>query len=304
MRYFNKEELQLLTNVLDEEIVQRWESLINRMESDSKVVIANTGLFSSGKSMMFNALLDTVENERFRVGATPTTRKGDKELFEQGIEIMDTPGINANDADDTEAFQSLLEADIIIITHNVKTGMLDKYEHDWIKRIAEKMQKEELKKRLIFVCTWVDESGTKEDRQKKVDEIKRQLAQILGTEIVFMEVSSKRYYAGKQKNNEKLCKASNIPELKTKLIEMAEEYRSVSSGFFGEEYKTLYKETEVRLRDLHSQNVQIIAKQEQESEKKFNAKKGIWSDSLNRFDANRKEVEVMIKELENEGVTI
>ena len=60
------------------------------------------------------------------------------------------PGIDATEEDDDVAYQTLMEADLIVATHNIKMGMLNKSEYEWFSHLAEKMQKEEIQQRILL----------------------------------------------------------------------------------------------------------------------------------------------------------
>lgn len=130
--FFRKKDMEFVKKYMGDEIARRWEGLEQKQNNAGVVTIANTGLYSSGKSSLFNALLDQIENERFPVGAIPTTKAGDRERLSEYVEIIDTPGIDATYEDDEVAVNMLMESDIILITHNIKMGMLNQSEYTWI----------------------------------------------------------------------------------------------------------------------------------------------------------------------------
>ena len=102
-------------------------SLRNKLETSDRIKIVNTGLVSSGKSTLFNILIDRIEDERFKTGAARETVKSDSECIEEGIYLIDTPGINVREEDDDLAYKSILESDIIvmILDYSQKSGQLN-----------------------------------------------------------------------------------------------------------------------------------------------------------------------------------
>ena len=300
MALLSAKDIEALERSLGRECATKWEGIGQKNNAENIITIANTGLFSSGKSMLFNALLDQTKEERFKVGAAPTTKKGDREKLNSQIEIIDTPGINANDADDSEAFHSLMEADIILMVHNLKTGMLDKCEHDWLKRIAGGMDRKEIQKRLVFVCTWVDEAGTKEDKEKKGNEIMRQLREIFHMDIDFWEISSKRYYAAKEKNKPELENASRIPLFKEYLMKKAEEYAAVSEELRKKEILALCTQTRESLQKERKGIGRQIKAKEERVHKKYSTKKAAWASILSNFKDYRATVWEKMRKVEAE----
>lgn len=301
MENLNKKDISILSRYIDSELLERWKGLEKKNLSNNCITIANTGLFSSGKSQLFNALLDRIENERFPVGAIPTTKIGDREKYSDRIEFIDTPGIDAKSEDDEVAFAMLMESDIILITHNIKSGMLGRSEFEWIKKIAEGMQVDERRKRMIFVATWIDAVADQEDYRKIIEEIRKQIYSATEVELDFWEVSSKRYYTAKLKRNDKLEKKSNIPRLRESLINYAENYEKESA--IDNEKELLSEQILQRLRERTT----VIEKSLDEISKKHrkisNEKLKLWKSKLERFKSLRGDIEDKIADIKNEDTS-
>lgn len=309
----NKNDLEILKKLMGQEaedFVAKWEGLLTKLKSSSKITIANTGLFSSGKSSLFNALLGRVDNnERFKVGAAPTTRKGNREALTYDIDILDTPGIDADDRDDKTAFSSLMESDIIIVTHNVKMGMLNKAEFDWLKRIINEIGKEDIiSQRVIFACTWIDERKDEQDRKKVTDEIKRQINNAVSecrlntakVNIAFWELSSKRFYTAVKNKKTALEKASGIPEFKEFLLSRAGYYsRSVKSSR-SIELKILCNETRKKLYLRKTAISHDISMREYAVRSRYSGNFTRWAGILSRFKNTKSTVEDKLKSLASE----
>lgn len=311
----NKNDLEILKKLMGQEaedFAAKWEGLLTKLKSSSKITIANTGLFSSGKSSLFNALLGRVDNnERFKVGAAPTTRKGDREALTYDIDILDTPGIDADDRDDKTAFSSLMESDIIIVTHNVKMGMLNKAEFDWLKRIINEIGKEDIiSQRVIFACTWIDERKDEQDRKKVTDEIKRQINNAVSecrlntakVNIAFWELSSKRFYTAVKNKKTALEKASGIPEFKEFLLSRAGYYsRSVKSSR-SIELKILCNETRKKLYLRKTAISHDISMREYAVRSRYSGNFTRWAGILSRFKNTKSTVEDKLKSLASEDI--
>ena len=226
------------------------------------VKIVNTGLVSSGKSSLFNILIDRIDNERFKTGAARTTVAQDYEDMGNGIYLIDTPGIDVRDEDDEVAFKSLLEADIVVMIHNIKTGMPNRQEIEWLKRICDAINnREELKKRLVFVCSWIDERDTDDDYGNVISNTKEMVNETAGVEVDFFEVSAKRYISGYNKKNSKLMELSNITTLKQALVKKAKDYRDIA------------EQTAMRtMLDLCAENRKLLVKEKKKKEKELENK--------------------------------
>ncbi|MBQ6774748.1 MAG: 50S ribosome-binding GTPase [Synergistaceae bacterium] len=287
----SKKDAETLERFTHSGLLEKWEGLRKKFDSGGKITIANTGQYSSGKSTLFNALLGRTDNERFQTGAVPTTKKGDRERFTEGIDLMDTPGFDANLADDAEAFRMLMQADIIIMTHNVKTGMLNRPEYEWLKRIADGIGQENLSDRLIFVSTWIDEIQDESDRKKIRDELQRQISEISrGKSIAFYEVSAKRYYTAMKKGNANLERASRIPELREGLTGRAKLYGESLQTLRKKELAILCYESRNALNSLRFDKGSEISRRKTRIRERHSSAFETWRGIKGRFESMRQNV--------------
>ena len=139
-----QKELNLIKQYCGQELSFRLQSTIEKAK-DASIKIANTGMVSSGKSSLYNILTGNTEKEQFPTGAARTTTSADS-YHHEGIEYIDTPGIDVRDEDDSIAFDTIVRSDIILMVHNIKTGPLIKNEVDWLKRISDSMPNDEMRK--------------------------------------------------------------------------------------------------------------------------------------------------------------
>lgn len=241
--------LNTMEKYLSQELSYKWSSICSRMNSERKIRVANTGLVSSGKSSLFNVLIDSADKTpRFATGAARVTKSQDIEKFTDTIDIVDTPGIDVNEEDTQVALNSILESDIIIMIHNIKLGMLNDAEYQWLKSIAGRMNSEQEKRaRLMFVCSWIDERQGNSDYQFTVDETRRMVVDAVGCDIDFYEISVKRYLAGVEKGKDKMIKMSNIPEIKEAVIKKADVYSAVADRLIAEQLFNLCSESRTEL---------------------------------------------------------
>ena len=295
MVWLNRQDLQRLQKIVghDSDLAERWMGLEKKRVHSDVVTIANTGLVNSGKSSLFNTLSGKWEQERFPVGPVRTTKRSDRESFNKYIDFIDTPGRVAQGTDDVQeddktAFRALLQSDFIVITHNIKTGMLNRSECEWIEKIAQSLGKNVLSNRLFFVCTWTDERDREQDYRSLLSEIKRQLNQVLqGVEIPFWEVSAKRYILGKKNSKAALEKNSNIPQFKQALVDAAMQYLRMRHRQGEAEVLELCEATE---KQLNSEKQVIIQKIQRKRNKIHEITKSNleqWNLVLNYFKEKR-----------------
>lgn len=296
---FTEQELGNLTNQIGREFAQRWKGMEKKLATRDTITIANTGLVNSGKSSLFNALLaDTHDTERFPVGAVRTTKHGDRERLSDGVDIVDTPGIDAADEDDNIAFETLMAADLIVATHNIKMGMLNKSEYDWLARLAQGMKKNEIGQRLIFACTWIDERDQDTEAYKSVvEETKRQVFEALGAEVPVWEVSAKRYMTARKKGKKGLEQASKIPSFKAFLLERALETGKTAKAQRQEAFQELCGETAKKLR-AERETIQCSADaKRRQIHVRYAPAYQNWGDILENFRSKKRVVKGKLEEL-------
>lgn len=286
---------------LPSEMSSRWDGCISRMKKDRKMKVVNTGLVSSGKSSLFNVLLGTNdENPRFKVGAARTTSIQDVESLNDWIELADTPGIDVNEEDNQTALDSVMEANIIVIIHNIKLGALNSAEYEWIKSIASRMNTdEERMARLIFICNWIDERDSSPDYKSTVDETREMLYDAVGCKVSFHEVSVKRYLAGVSKNKNALINKSNIPAVKEAILNKAKEYSTISEKLLASEITSLCSESRSYLNIERSNINNKISNIKSDINNKYYNLRTRWKSVLSMFRSQYELVKKKRQEMNN-----
>lgn len=264
----------------------------------STVTVTNTGVVSSGKSSLFNALL---ENNRFSVGAARTTLSKDVEKYTDNIELVDTPGIDVKEEDDVTALNAVCSSSIIVMVHNIKMGMLQKNEVDWLKKIAFNFHNtEEMKDRFIFVSSWIDERMAEDSYQNTIDETKKILFETMRAEVECFNVSSKLYQKGVSENKERLIDLSNVPMLKAAILHKANLY----SKKYGEnaakmEAIRLCDEDSKILSDVNNKKNKEKLEIETNIKSKYDVKLNKWKSVYTRYNTMLKQLNDINNELNN-----
>lgn len=120
MKQLSKKDVTLIEKYCGTDYAERCKGILKRSQ-EKEVRIVNTGMVSSGKSSLFNTLTGNDVEEYFKTGAARTTKETD--CFScNNISYIDTPGIDVRDDDDNLAYQTVMEADIIMMIHNIRTG--------------------------------------------------------------------------------------------------------------------------------------------------------------------------------------
>lgn len=279
-----------------QEMSFRLQGAVNNLES-GEIKIANTGMVSSGKSSLYNVLTENVENERFPTGAARTTTIADSYHYHDLLYI-DTPGIDVRDIDDDIAFGTIMEADLILIIHNIKTGPLTKAEYDWVKRLGEAIPDDEARRRrLIFVCTWKDMREKEEGYQEIYQKACEMVFEALNTEIRCCDVSVLKYQNGIKKEKPLLCEKSGINELRNMIDQMAKEYAEVKTEYAREQYRKVAEEVKVGLRTKWYLIKDTADRKEVRIERRYSHTREAWDNAYEYFSVIRKGLDQVVSEV-------
>lgn len=298
MRLLSHKDLNIIENFCGKEYSNRLQA-IQRRQKDNSVRIVNTGMVSSGKSSLYNILINSNDEEYFPTGAARTTTKASYFDY-NNISYIDTPGIDVRNEDDTLAFNTIIESDIILMIHNIRTGPLNKSEVEWLYKITKGMNNIEMcKSRIVFVISWKDTREKDEDYNNLVSSIKQQVFEIIGGEVPVFEVSSKKYQQGIKKNKDVLIKNCGIIELKQYLEQYANEYIQKKKNIDAQEYATIMSEVKAILeKEYNSKEVQVkkIFNRNKEEAK---TKQSTWERVYDYFAMLRKKLSDLESELNN-----
>lgn len=205
---------------LDSELSQQVEELLEIPELDSTFTVAAMGLYNAGKSTLLNALADGVEQEHFRTAAARETRRIQR-LDLEGYQLLDTPGIDAEAADDAEAFDGILRSDLLLMVHSLLLGELDARTLDYLGRVR-RQSEQPLHERMICVLTHAEGLGGTEALEST---IRDQLAEVCGGAPVCHPVSSTSYLKGRREGKALLVTKSGIPALQNEISYRIENLR-------------------------------------------------------------------------------
>lgn len=297
MNRLSQKELKLINDVCGEDYAKRLRA-IQEKQKDNTVRIVNTGMVSSGKSSLYNTLINSTE-EYFPTGAARTTTKANYYNY-NNISYIDTPGIDVRNEDDALAFNTVIESDIILMIHNIRTGPLNKSEVEWLNQIVHRMNNADMcKSRIVFVGSWKDTREKEDDYELFIDELKKQVFETVGVEIPFFEVSVKKYQQGTSKGKDVLIRNSGIIELKEYLERYAVEYLEKKKEIDGEEYIALIQEVEDLLfaayADKEKQKQKIMNRVRNDQ----NSRKNAWKQVFDYFSVQREKLLSLERELKN-----
>ena len=298
MNNINKRELKIIEKTCGKEYAARLRAIQNK-QNDNTVKIVNTGMVSSGKSSLYNILINSNQEEFFPIGAARTTTKSSCYDY-KNISYIDTPGIDVRNEDDALAFSTIIESDIILMIHNVRTGPLNKSEVDWLNRITKGMSSVEMcLSRIILVLSWKDTREKDKDYSELVDNLKEQVFEIIGGEIPVFEVSSKKYLQGMDKGKDVLIEKSGITELKSYLETYADEYIHKKRENDDQEYLNILVEVKKLLRQEQTEKEKEKYKLYTKNQDDIISKKSAWNTVYDYFALKRKRLTELERELNN-----
>ncbi|UCZ57127.1 hypothetical protein LGV61_02295 [Desulfurispirillum indicum] len=136
-----------------------------------------------------------------------------------GIVFLDTPGIDANEEDDAEAFKGISQADVVLMVHS-PPGELQQQELDYLEKLVDVVSKSGLEERLIFILTRL-ESYENGDAYKNI--MKKCISQInntIGFSPSGFAISNTRYKKGAIEKKTGLVAKSGIPQLQEHVCDL------------------------------------------------------------------------------------
>lgn len=186
------------------------QDFLNQSLRSEKPVIVTWGLMNAGKSSLLNMLSQHIEQEFFKTNDFRETTEVCAYEADQYI-YLDTPGLDANTADNLEALKGIKKADIVLFVHQLQ-GELEANEIEFLKDVRTSFG-QYAEKNIILILSKVD----KEDRSK-VDQIQKrvleQCEQYLGFQPQCFQISNTLYQQGIQKHKDGLVRHSHIEDLK------------------------------------------------------------------------------------------
>lgn len=250
-----------------QDYVKLFQEKVDEIEKDVQDVhIINAGIMNHGKSSVFNSLLD---KEHFAVEDIRTTVEANKVLWEDNVYLVDTPGLQADSADDIEAYSAYRKANMIVFVHTVNVGELHAEELKAINTMKKLFQSDEFFwKHFCLVLTAAESEATdnlSNIKDKILWDIDKECG---GRDFKTFMVSNVGYWKGKKEKKDKLIELSNIPELRVFLREHIKEWLAENDII----RKTrICKEQEALIKELEQEAKKIkktMAEQEESVKKR------------------------------------
>ena len=227
--------------------VSEFQQKIKEITADCQTInIINAGIMNHGKSSLFNSL---IEKEVFGVGDVRVTEKIQREQWLGNAFLIDTPGLEAEESDDTVAYEAYRRANMIIFVHTIKVGELHEKELNAINKIKALFNDDSFFCKHFCLVLTFRESDSEENissiREKTLADIKQHCG--ISDFQIFI-VSNHRYKKGVTENKKTLISKSGITELRDYLTENFMTWNDENSYFksmrIGNEKQTFIEQLE------------------------------------------------------------
>lgn len=204
-------------------LLKQVSDVLARKQGKDKPVIAVWGMMNAGKSYLLNMLTDHYKAEYFPTNDVRETAELRRFEGEPYI-FLDTPGLDANEADDQVAMDGAAKADVVLFVHQPQ-GELEKIELDFLKLLKESFGVY-AEKNIVLVI-----SKTDAESQDKIEQIEQKVLEQCHLHLGFTPasflISGTRFHRGIQQHKDGLVKASHLQELKQHIDTLGIDVRAV-----------------------------------------------------------------------------
>lgn len=246
-----------------EEFRQRLE-VIDR--DSKKILIINAGSMNHGKSSLFNSLLD---RNAFAENDVRETVVSKDEPWIEDVYLIDTPGLNAEESDDVEAYAAYKRANMIVFVHTLKVGELKRNELNAINIIKNVLGEKYFWNHFCLAMTFLDAEKSDENINAIVDKTLNDIANTCGGKNfpVFL-ISNSRYKKGSSEQKQALIEKSGILQLRKYLKHNVSTWRNENNGIRKQRIANAKRELMSEIEDEHKRINNAIERKTKEIERR------------------------------------
>jgi len=223
---------------------------------DDYLRIACIGLYNQGKSSLLNALVGDFNESTFKVSDRKETTNN-QEYYFNDIIYIDTPGLNAEDSDDSAAIRAIKKSDLFIFVHKLSGGGLTAPEETILKKIYSiQCSSKDFLNRFIFVLSNIE--GKDDAEIKRIESIYNQeLRGLFHTSPFIVSVGTSSYIKAMRENKKILAQKSNyqilLDELSRKIYMYKENLHSTKQQHIRSKVNTLIEQLDSYINQLNEQ---------------------------------------------------
>lgn len=204
-------------------LLKQASDILARKQGKDKPVIAVWGMMNAGKSYLLNMLTHHYNAEYFPTNDVRETAEL-RQFHGESYIFLDTPGLDAHDADDQVAMDGAAKADVVLFVHQPK-GELEKIELDFLKQLKESFGVY-AEKNIVLVISKADAESL--DKIVQIEQkVLEQCHLHLGFAPESFLISGTRFHKGIQQHKDGLVKASHLQELKQHIETLGIDVRTV-----------------------------------------------------------------------------
>jgi len=204
--------------------------------------ITCVGLYNHGKSSLLNVLINDVHFGTFKVADARETIMSKKVAY-QGVQYIDTPGLNAQEKDDKKVMKSIETTDITLFVHTLTTGELNEKEVSFLQYLERHWRDaKEFIAQTIFVLTRTDQVIDFQDIARTEHKVKQQIQDIFHCKPMVISVSSNDYATGRLEQEDALVHESNIKVLESEIAKLVKSSKHRIHALKAERFEAKYRE--------------------------------------------------------------
>lgn len=277
---------------MQEDVFAHYQQEIQEVFREAKTIcLVNAGRMNHGKSSLFNSLLDREAFKADDVRVTVVSQPVEWKVAGKSVMLVDTPGLDAQEEDNAQAYAAYQKATAILFVHTVKTGELHRDELEHLNRIRKLFPSDAyFWKHFYLVLTFreeVDDDGL----QSIVDESLRLIEEKCGGRgFPVFSVSNVRYAKGRREGKKGLVGRSGIPALRSAIEEAIGKWRKDMTALAERRVRRLKKQATAELKAIRQTKIEALETKWQKLTQEVNRKKTLYEKTAKELEVSRTEL--------------
>ncbi|MBQ9487831.1 MAG: 50S ribosome-binding GTPase [Selenomonadaceae bacterium] len=279
--------------------VAEFQKKVDEINADCQTInIINAGIMNHGKSSLFNSLIGA---EVFKEGDVRVTTTIQREKWLGNAYLIDTPGLAAEDTDDTVAYEAYRRANMIVFVHTVKVGEMHENELNAVNKIKALFNDDNFFCKHFCLVLTFKESDSDESISSIRDKTLEDIRQHCGiSDFQIFIVSNSRYKKGMTENKRGLVEKSGVSELREFLTGNFETWNGENKYFrgmrIGNEKKDFISQLEQERKEVGqeiSNKTDKVKKRQTEFLRKLETAVSQYNEDQSRYNQAQSQLESM-----------